>query len=115
MAEMTTRPLAWRRTTFGTGAIGYTATDHHFGYAVTRRHSAWSLQVRQLADVAGLKTPVGQPVVDYLTEDTAKLCKAIAAEYSAFGADFSAADHGGKNRMTAAASIIYAREREGTF
>lgn len=116
MTETTQAPaLTWKRTQFSTGGAGYTAQDDTFGYALAKRYCGWYLQVQRLVEIAGIKTPVGQQVVDFLLEDTAKLCKLIAAEYSAFGPKFNEDDHGGKSRMTAAACIIYAREREGTL
>lgn len=115
MTETKASPLRWTKTTFNGSVPGYSATDDTFGYTLARQGGGWCLQARPLIEVAGVKTAVGQPLAGLLLEDTAKLCKLVAAEHSAFGAEFNEDDHGGKSRMTAAACIIYAREREGTL
>ena len=96
-------PLAWRPGV----AHNRTAADDGVNTYIVERHNAtrWELcawdstTFEDVEGLAGTMTP------------TRKLARAIAAEYSALGEQYRAADHGGTSRATAAIIAAYNHER----
>lgn len=96
-------PLTWRPGV----AYNRTAADDHVNTYIVERHSStrWELcswnstTFEDVERLAGTRTP------------TRELARAIAAEYSALGEHYRAADHSGTSRAAAAITTAYNHER----
>jgi hypothetical protein len=88
----------------------YQAEGATYRYTAERCDGGWTLTIRRLETVAGIRVAaLGRPF-DESSFDTLAMCKAMAAEFEALGDDYRSADYGHRNRETEASLRAYGRE-----
>ncbi|MGI5408205.1 hypothetical protein ACQEV9_15560 [Streptomyces chartreusis] len=99
--------MKFSRTTSATGTTQYIAEGESFRYMAERAGKEWTLTLRRLETVAGIR--VAEPGTPYweTTADTLSLCKSIATEFEALGDDYRSADYGHRDRVTEAVLRAY--------
>lgn len=91
---------------------GYDALSETHCYTVARRGTDWVLTVQRLAETAGVKHTVGQPVLFEDVNPTKRLCVAVAQAYHALGDDYQQHEHGGRARRVEAVIRAYQRDSD---
>lgn len=93
----------------------HVAQDDSNHYSVYKENPNWNLEVRKLAETAGVRHPLGQPIRDSSAFETSSLAKRAAHHYSNLGEDYKPHEHGYKERMTLASNMAYDEERKKLF
>lgn len=89
------------------GATQYQAECETYRYVAERYGKEWSLAIRKLETVAGIRVTVaGRPFYE-ATHDTLTTCKAVSAEFVMLGDGYRSSDHGYRERTTEATLRAY--------
>ncbi|MFE1763094.1 hypothetical protein ACFW81_02560 [Streptomyces angustmyceticus] len=99
--------MRFSRVTSATGSTQYRAEGESFRYTAERDGKEWTLSIRRLETVAGVRVAkVGHPFKE-ANHDTLTTCNAVAMEFEALGDSYRPAEHGHAERYTTAVLRAY--------
>ncbi|MEU5149747.1 hypothetical protein AB0G42_21520 [Streptomyces yangpuensis] len=99
--------MKFQRETNENGAVQYRAEGASFRYTAWRKGKGWTLIIRRLETVAGIRVAVAGLPHHESTHDTLALCKLVSGEFEALGDNYRAAEHGHRERTTEATLRAY--------